>query len=163
MNPEQKLHLQNMISANNVEDQTELIRKLKHSVILRNEANTFIFLKAKHRDDAEKLHLEAMQECLFLFTYYTDIYNKIRKDELDMKMFFEFINVLQEIEDGVLDQHSGSFKVGNLLKEMYVDSALKKAEKTSLAHPEEAVSQPLVTPFYAISWKEFKQNQKKIL
>ena len=33
MNDKQRLQLQNMIKANNVEDQTDLIRKLKHSQI----------------------------------------------------------------------------------------------------------------------------------
>ena len=37
MNDNQRLHLQKMITENNVVDQTELIRQLKHSQILRNE------------------------------------------------------------------------------------------------------------------------------
>ena len=129
MNETQKLQLQGMIAANNSEDQTELIRKLKHSIVLRNETNTLLYLKSKHREDVEKLHLEAMHECSFLFTYYTDIYNKIRKDELDISLFHQFLDVLKEVEDGKLDQHEGSFKVGTILKEIYVDSALKRAEK----------------------------------
>jgi hypothetical protein len=129
MNESQKLQLQGMIAANNSEDQTELIRKLKHSIVLRNETNTLLYLKSKYREDAEKLHLEAMHECKFLFTYYTDIYNKIRKDELNISLFHQFLDVLKEIEDGKLDQHEGSFKVGTILKEIYVDSALKRAEK----------------------------------
>ena len=36
MNDKQRLQLQNMIKTNNVEDQTELIRNLKHSHILRS-------------------------------------------------------------------------------------------------------------------------------
>ena len=133
MNESQKLQLQGMIATNNVEDQTELIRKLKHSIILRNETNTLLYLKSKHREDAEKLHLEAMHECSFLFTYYTDIYNKIRKDELNISLFHKFLDVLKEVEDGKLDQHEGSFKVGTILKEMYVDSALKRASKNDNA------------------------------
>ena len=129
MNESQKLQLQGMIAANNSEDQTELIRKLKHSIVLRNETNTLLYLKTKYREDAEKLHLEAMHECSFLFTYYTDIYNKIRKDELNISLFHQFLDVLKEVEDGKLDQHEGSFKVGTILKEMYVDSALKRASK----------------------------------
>ena len=166
MDAHQKLQLQNMISANNVEDQTELIRQLKHSEILEQETNTMIFLKAKHRNNAETLHLEAMQECRFLFTYYTDIYNKILKDELDLNIFFAVLNVLKEIENGELDQHTGSFKVGNLLKEMYVDSALKKAENAENAEKkgenakkeENPENKEKVLPLMNIHWKEFKQN-----
>ena len=35
MDEKQRLQLQNMIKANNVEDQTQLIRDLKHSHILK--------------------------------------------------------------------------------------------------------------------------------
>ena len=80
MDDNQRLHLQKMITVNNVEDNTNLIRQLKHSHILREDVNNLIMLKAKYNDDPEKIHLEAMSECNFLFTYYTDIYNKIRKD-----------------------------------------------------------------------------------
>jgi len=127
MNESQRLQLQNMIKVNNVEDQTQLIRNLKHSLILRSEVNNMILIKAKYRDDSEKINLECVKECNFLFTYYTDIYNKLRKDELDVKLFFKLLDVLKSIEDEELDQHEGSFKVGTILKEIYIDSSLKKA------------------------------------
>ena len=38
-----------------------------------------------------------MTECNFLFTYYTDIYNKIRKDEIDLKILFKAFDVLRDI------------------------------------------------------------------
>ena len=77
MDDNQRLHLQKMISVNNVEDQTGLIRDLKHSHILRENVNNLVMLKAKHFDDNEALNLEAMAECNFLFTYYTDLYNRL--------------------------------------------------------------------------------------
>ena len=94
MDDNQRLHLQKMISANNVEDQTGLIRDLKHSHILKENVNNLVMLKAKYPDDADSLNLEAMSECSFLFTYYTDLYNKIRKDEIDLKILF-WIQVLK--------------------------------------------------------------------
>jgi hypothetical protein len=36
---------------------------------------------------------------------------------------------LKKIEDQEIDQHEGSYEVGMLLKKIYVDSALKKANK----------------------------------
>ncbi len=158
MDDNQRLQLQRMISENNVVDQTDLIRELKHSHTLRNEVNTLIMLKAKHMDNAEELHLEAMMECNFLFTYYTDIYNKVRKDEIDLKILYRFLDVLEEIEDGKLDQHEGSFKIGTLLKDIYVDSALRKAAKLD---KESAESKPEYSgPQVEISWKEFKALSK---
>lgn len=153
MDENARLQLQRMIKANNVEDQTELIRNLKHSVILKNDVNNLILLRAKYNNEPEKLNIEAMSECNFLFTYYTDIYNKIRKDEIDLKILFKFLDVLKQIEEGELDQHEGSFLVGTLLKEMYVDSALKKAEKLDKENPEE---KNYIEPIQ-ISWKQYKK------
>ena len=154
MDDNQRLHLQKMIAVNNVEDQTGLIRELKHSHILRENVNNLIMLKAKHLDDSDALNLEAMTECNFLFTYYTDLYNKIRKDEIDLKILFQFIEVLRKIEDGQMDQHEGSYEVGLLLKKIYVDSALRKAEKLNAAT---GVTEPEYKgPQVDISWKQFK-------
>jgi len=153
MDDKQRLQLSNMIKANNVEDQTQIIRQLKHSQILRNEINTMILLKAKYRGDNEKIYSETVDQCNFLFTYYTDIFNKIRKDEIDIGILNKFLDVLKRIEDEELDQHEGSFAVGTLLKELYIDSALKKAEKL------DELSEKAIEPKHAevkISWKEYK-------
>ena len=120
MDDKQRLQLQNMIKANNTEDQTEFIRNLKHSQIIRNDVNNMIMIKAKFRGDDVKIHEECVNECNFLFTYYTDIYNKVRKDEIDIGILNKFLDVLKRIEDGELDQHEGSFLVGTILKELYV-------------------------------------------
>ena len=154
MDEKQRLHLQKMIAANNTEDQTELIRNLKHSSILRNDLNNMVLIKAKYRDQPDKIHLECMHECNFLFTYYTDIYNKIRKDEIDITILHQFLDVLKKIEDGELDQHNGSFQVGTLLKKLYVDSALKKAEKLDEAN--KSKEEP-VKSCVQINWRQFKK------
>ena len=159
MDDNQRLQLQQMIKTNNVEDQTDLIRQLKHSHILKNEINTMVVLKAKYRDDPDKCNLECMDSCNFLFTYYTDIYNKIKKDEIDLSMLHQFIDILRKIEDGELDQHEGSFMVGTLLKNIYIDSALKKADKLDKEHEHEnVVVEPKKDP-KPISWKQFKQSK----
>jgi len=161
MDENQRLHLQKMITANNVDDNTDLIRKLKHSHILRENVNNLIMLKAKYIDEPEKVHLDAMMECSFLFTYYTDIYNKIRKDEIDLKILFRAFDVLQAIEEGKLDQHTGAFEFGQLLKEIYVDSALRKAEKLNAETGEKEPEYK--GPQVNISWSQFKtlNNRKK--
>ena len=157
MDNNQRLHLQNMISTNNVEDTTDLIRQLKHSHILREDVNNLIMLKSKYIDEPDKIHLEGMSECNFLFTYYTDIYNKIRKDEIDLKILFNALDVLRDIEDNKLDQHEGAFEFGNLLKKIYVDSALKKAEKLNA---ETGETEPQYKgPQVNVSWSQFKKMQ----
>ena len=159
MDDKQRLHLQKMITANNVEDNTDLIRKLKHSHILREDINNLIMLKAKYIDEPDNIHLEGMSECNFLFTYYTDIYNKIRKDEIDLKILFKALDVLRDIEDGKLDQHEGAFEFGTLLKKIYVDSALKKAEKLNTDEPNAEYRGAQVN----VSWSDFKRQMKNNL
>jgi len=153
MDDKQRLQLQNMIQANNVSDQTDFIRNLKHSQIIRNDVNNMILLKAQYRGDNDKIHQECMCQCNFLFTYYTDIYNKIRKDEIDIGILNKFLDVLKRIEDGEMDQHEGAFYVGTILKELYVDSALKKADKLNELNEPEVKQRE---PEKKISYKDFK-------
>ena len=155
MDDKQRLQLQNMIKTNNVEDQTDLIRDLKHSQVLRNEINNMIMIKAKYRGDDEKIAQECMNESNFLFTYYTDIFNKVKKDEIDINLLYKFLDILKKIEEGQLDQPEGSFQVGTILKTIYVDSALKKAEKLDAANEAEKVEPKKAN--VNISWKQFKK------
>lgn len=161
MNEQQKLQLNNMITENNVLDQTDLMRSLKHSDLFRMEISTMMLIKSKFNQgviDAETMNMECMQECNFLFTYYTDIYHKLKKDELDLDLFYKFLDVLKKIEDGKIDQHEGSFEIGTILKKIYIDSALKKAQtneqNVSQNTPNVSQSQNTIN----ISWKEYKKK-----
>ena len=144
MDDKQRLQLANMIKTNNVEDQTDLIRNLKHSQILRNEVNNMILIKAKYRGDEAKIAEECINECGFLYAYYTDIFNKVKKDEIDIHILNKFFDVNFNL----------LITIG---EELYVDSALKKAEKL------DELAEEKVQPKHAennISWKQFK-NMKK--
>jgi hypothetical protein len=153
-----RLQLQQMIKANNVTDQTNLIRELRHSDTLKENVQTLILLKNKYSGDPEKLHLEGMTECSFLFMHYTDIYNKIRKDEIDLQILFQFLEVLRKIENKELDQHEGSFEVGSLLKKIYIDSALKKADKINNMNGSNNVTN--TEEKSTVTWKQYKQCTK---
>jgi hypothetical protein len=89
-----------------------------------------------------------------------DIFNKVKKDEVDLNVLFQLIHILKLIEDGKLDQHTGSYEVGKLLKSIYIDSALKKADHINKAHDgkngkEKHVATP---PVKKISWSDFKSK-----
>jgi len=157
MDDNARLKLQEMIKANNVSDQTESIRTLKHSGTLRENVKTMIFLKNKHKNDLAQFNEEASRECYFLYSNYTDIYNKIKKDEIDLVILFQFLDVLDKIERGELDQHEGSFEVGTLLKKIYVDSALRKADKLNDTRPETQQNAGS-----SITWKQFKMNVESV-
>jgi len=158
MNNDERLQLQRMISENNVSDQTDLIRELKHSHLLRKDVNKLIELKAEYIEDLEKLKFEAMCECSFLHTYYYDIYNRILKDELDLSILYTFLDTLKKIEDGELDQHTASYEVGKLLKKIYVDSALRKAEKLE---KENQVQKEILNDGMDIKWNTWRKVNKK--
>ena len=157
MNDTQRLRLQEMIKVNNVEDQTNVIRELKHSSILKKELQNMMTIKEKYGNShsPEEINNLCAQECSFLFMHYTDIYNKIRKDEIDFTIFNKFLEILKKIEDKEVDQHEGSFLVGTLLKELYIDSAIKKADKFDKENPQEIIEE---IPHIDISWKDFKKK-----
>lgn len=89
------------------------------------------------------------------------------KKEIDISLFYKFLDILEKIENGECDQHEASFKVGSILKEIYVDSALKKAQKLDKENEirekeKEADRTPAKEPM-KISWRSYKiQTNKRI-
>ena len=162
MNDQQRLQLNRMIQTNNVEDQTQLIRELKHSEILQHNVNKMLSLKAQSVKESwsdTQLNEQLIRECSFLHTYYTDIFNKVKKDEIDLSLLNMFLNVLRNIEEGRIDQHEGSFQVGTILKEIYLDSAIKKGAKLDASHKQEQEQeQEPWSGIMDISWKDFKKT-----
>ena len=64
------------------------------------------------------------KKCNFLYTY-TNIFNKLVKDELDLTILNKFLVILHRIEEGEMNQHEGSV-MGSNIKELSIDSALKR-------------------------------------
>ena len=73
-----------------------------------------------------------ISHCNFLWTNYTNIFNRIMKDELNLNILRKFIDTLREVEEGDLDQHEASVKVGEILKQLYIDSALQREKKDQM-------------------------------
>jgi aspartate-semialdehyde dehydrogenase len=121
---------------------------------LRSHSQAFLLKLKKECGDAQEFSENAIRDCYFLYLNYTDIFNKIKRDESDIAILFQFLDVLQKIEEGSLDQHEASFEVGTLLKKMYVDSALKKADKLNESRPE-----PVYLSGSSITWKQFKNKK----
>ena len=169
MNPQERLQLDKLIRANDVADNTKDIRELKHSQPLKDDILTLIKLKHEYqrlaKSNPQQFDTICVSRCSFLFNNYTDIFNKVKKDEIDLNILFQLLHVLKLIEDGKLDQHSGSFEVGKLLKSIYIDSALKKADHINSArdHSDKnkdkySKTAPVLPP-KKISWSEFKKTQ----
>ena len=159
MNQKEKTALNKMISENNVEDQTEKIRTLKHSDLIKQDVFTLQKLKNQYSRTRNTQVFKEMcvSRCSFLFNNYTDIFNRLVKDEIDMNILAKLLFYLKKIEDGELDQHTGSFEVGKVLKEMYIDSAIKRGNKTDA---EESENKPVEKPAKNVSWHQFKKCQE---
>jgi hypothetical protein len=156
----ERLNLQKMLSESDCEDNTSHIRKVKHSVHLRDDIrklDTFKQNNVAMRDSDSPRYLGlAQSECSFLYNNYTDIFNRIMKDELDLEIMTKLLIVLKLIEDGKVDQHEGSVMVGKILKELYVDSAIKLADHLDANNP---VQPEAVRESKSITWKDYKHLQ----
>ena len=98
-----------------------------------------------------------ISECNFLYTNYSDIFHKAVANELDYMLMTKVLTVLKHIEDGQVDQHEGSVLVGKLLKELYVDSALRRAD--NLDKQNESEEKQTLYDGKQISWKEYKLSK----
>ena len=151
-----------MITSNGVEDHTEHIRNKRHSQLIKKDVQKLLSLKNTnriHKINGEDFDILCVEECSFLFNNYTDIFNKIKKDELDLNIFSQFLDVLYQIEEGKLDQHEGSFQVGTILKKLYIDSALKRSQNLDKEN-EDDMPELLAPEPKKISWSQWKKMKQ---
>jgi hypothetical protein len=97
-------------------------------------------------------------KCSFLFTNYTDIYNRVKKEEINLSTLWELLDVLAKIENNEHDQHTGAYEVGNLLKKIYIDSALVKNERLDKKLVSGKKAKKTI-PIKKITWAEYKATQ----
>ena len=169
MNSTDRLQLEKMIQANDAADNTSQIRELKHSMLIHGDVDTLLNLKRNYarlaKTNPEQFDMMCVNRCTFLFNHYTDIFNKVKKDEIDLAILGRLLGVLKMIEDGKVGQHEASVEVGNLLKQIYIDSALKKSEKMDKQHSgsssssSSSASDSLPAP-KKVSWKQYKATQQ---
>ena len=156
MDEKMRLNLKKMINEYNPEQTTDKIRTLKHSQKIREDVGKMILFQKKYSrlEKSKQYKMLAQKHCTFLYNNYTNIFNRLLKKELNMQILDKFLVILKQIEDGNIDQHEGSYMVGNLLKELYIDSALRqdKGDKKSIK---------IRKPVNNVSWKEWKQEFSK--
>ena len=162
MDDNERLNLSKMIKEYQTEETTDKIRDLKHSKKIREDVTTMMNLKRKYqrmeKNDNNRFKLLVSKQCSFLYDNYTNIFNKLLKNELDLNILWQFLSVLEKIEDGSIDQHEGSYMIGTILKKMYIDSALKHEEnidKKENKHKKKEQTKKAKK----ISWNEYKKLQ----
>lgn len=172
LSSQERIDLKRLLNENECEDNTEHIRNVKHSSKIESDIHQFGYLKnlffGSLPTDITKISIEVSKQkqidfekmvqanCNFLYTTYPDIYKRMIKDELDLRIMVRLIEVLKMIEDNKTDQHEASVLFGKVLKEMYIDSAVRHADNLDLAHKDDKTP-----PEYGknLSWSEFKNNK----
>ena len=125
-----RLDFNKMLKESGASDNTEKIRQLKHSDKIREQVTLMMEIKKKYpklKKETKERMIES--KCFWLWKNYMNIYNKLKKDQLNLNILHNFLSTLKQIEDGELDQHNASVKAGKILKELYVDSAMQQQKK----------------------------------
>ena len=164
MREDERLKLDELLRKNDVTQTTDKIRQLRHSGQIKVCIDNIVKLKATHNRMSKSMFEKmAVGQANFLFTNYTKIFYKLLKDELNIKILYEFVNILKQIEEGNLNQHEGSYMVGKKLKELYVDSVVEKdktmRENDAIEDAKKAAK--LKKPKKKINYKQFRMLQEK--
>ena len=125
-----RLNFDKMMKEEGVKNNTSKIRELKHSKKIREQVTAMMNIKNRYsRLDNHMMNAMIDSKCGWLFQHYSNIFLKLKKNQLSLQILDKFLETLQQIEEGKIDQHEGSVKVGQLLKELYIDSAMKNKEQ----------------------------------
>lgn len=159
---QERLNLDKMIKASDAEDNTDKIRELKHSKLIEDDVQELLNLKSKYKrlseSNPDQFDTMCENKCQFIFSNYTQIYNKVKKDNINLNLLAHFLVILKKIENGELTQHEGSVMVGKVLKEIYVDSALREGKKTDLKNKKNSKVQKKPSSVNKnISYKDYKK------
>ena len=153
---ETRLNFDKMLKESGASDNTTKIRQLKHSSKIREQVTFMMEIKKKYpklKKETKDRMIES--KCTWLWKNYMNIYNKLKKDELNLSILHNFLSTLKQIENGELDQHDASVKIGKILKELYVDSAMQQQKKREDA--EKKRKKRKGNPVKKLSWNEYKK------
>lgn len=157
MDLESRLNLERMIKEYKPEETTDKIRTLKHSQKIHQDVERMLKIQKDYkRLDFKTQERMIQKQCNFLYTHYFNLFNRLVKKELDLNILYKLILTLQKIENGELDQHEASVHVGQILKKMYIDSAVRKQKK--MEHTESKKTKKVMRKAKKISWEDYKKN-----
>ena len=164
MNSDERLNLKKMLAQNqDYVDHTDDIRRLKHSGLLLDGMRDIEKLKRANselRENEPDAFIEMCKHAApLMYNLYTDLFNKLVKDEINLVIMIRLIRILELIEHGQVDQNEGSVMVGKILKELYVDSAVRLGEKLDKANESAAESNTVErTEPKPIRWNQWKKG-----
>ena len=159
---EDRIDLKRLLSTSDCENNTEHIRTMKHSTKIQNDIMKLVEFKNSQQTLAESYPDKFVEEARVLVPFlakgYTDIFNKVIRNEINFEILGKLLYVLKAIEDEKVDQHEGSVLVGKILKELYLDSAVRHGENLDKKHAAEEPPKPKLVEGRPISWKEYKTS-----
>lgn len=127
-----RLDLHKLLRESDAVDNTETIRRVKHSGPLIESLRAMELLKRSHKElretSPEQFFILCTEKCNFYFTNYMDLFRRQLKDELNLAIMIRMIRFMELIEQNQVTQHEASVIVGKYLKELYVDSAIRHAD-----------------------------------
>lgn len=115
---------------------TDFLRNHKKSEILRKEAIWMSIhleknIEKYNSEEKEEMKNECINKCPVLFANFPSVFNKIFNKELNMFIFYQYLNVMQKIENGELNHLEASTKISELTLAFY------KTEKLSIPNNEQ--------------------------
>jgi len=166
MKQQERLDLKRLMNASSdYEDNTEGIRRLKHSDLIIVDIKKIEMYKdtMKHvrRRSQDEFYKYCQSKCTFLYNQYTDIFNRLVKDELDIPLMYQMLETLKKIEDGKIDQQEGSVVIGKILHKIFVESALKHRNNVELSLADKGNDEVEVEKNEGknIDWTTFKKQK----
>jgi hypothetical protein len=154
--------LDSMVKEFKSEETTNKIRNELNSIKLYKDVQTMLNLKSKYhrlrKSNPQQFKILARNKCEFMFINFSNIFNRLIKGDLDLNILYQMIQVLEKIETGQMDQHEGSFVIGDILKKLYIDSALKKDGKKKVLKKPSSVRKKEAL-LKNLSWKDYKISE----
>lgn len=162
--PQERIDLNKMLRESDAADNTETIRRVKHSGPLIESIRLMETLKREHKamreSDPQQFYDLCVEKCNFYYTNYMDLFRREFKDELNLAIMIRMIRYMEMIEQGQVTQHEASVIVGKYLKELYVDSAIRRADHLDEQYAATETVVPKEEP-KNVGWKEYKLMHSK--
>ncbi len=161
MDTKDRSNLKKLIDTYDIDDTTHKIRESKHSDLIKRDVDELINIKKTYSNlkDSKVFNEMTKKRCSFLYLNYNEIFKKIISDEIDLNILYNLLKILKRIELGELDQHEGSYEVGVLLKQLYVDKVIKKKHHKVKKKPG-SKSSDTESIVKKLSWCDYKELKK---
>ena len=161
-----RLDLHKLMRESDAADNTDTIRRVQHSGPIIESIRTMELLKRSHKElretDPEQFFILCTDKCKFYFTDYMDLFRRQLKDELNLAIMIKMIRFMELIEQNQATQHEASVIVGQYLKELYVDSAIRHSEHLDEQRAGEEATNPVEQrDERCIGWKDYKMAYAK--